>query len=303
MRKPGSASNLAVWPKLSIPRKITTASEFETSVLKIRRAYTGVHHGNKRFLNLMYYLLGMMAGDAGKNFSDKHPWARIELGLSRKHPENLGLGEFLMGCISMLGVPCGRIADGPPRKRDRYGHYRWMSYFSEVVAWLFTAGLGLKRDELTSYDPVKMDWLLTASRDAKIWFLRGLADSDGTVNVRNRTVDIVSEPNTPFISVLLNSLRIQTTTWFSKGVGVVSITAKEAMKLRIFNPETETHRGRLLRKLANARTYQSRWPEWLDSKVNRLLAEGEDPVRIRNVLLWEDNTYVKLKTIKSRTPK
>jgi hypothetical protein len=145
-------------------------------------------------LNLMYYFLGWLVGDAGKNFSNKRPWARVELGLSRKHPQNLELGNFVMSCISLLGMTCGRIRDSSPRSRDPHGAYRWMSYFSEVFVWFHTACLGLDRDQLTSYDSVRMDWLLTASSDSIKWFLRGIADSDGTVNVRNKVVAITSEP-------------------------------------------------------------------------------------------------------------
>ena len=100
-----------------------------------------------------------------------------------------------------------------------------------------------------------MDWLLTASRESRIRFLRGVADSDGLVNIRNRTVEITTEPNTVFIKTLFTSLNVHARTYVSKGVGVVSITAPEAMKPRIFNPETEMHRGRLLQKLANAKTF------------------------------------------------
>lgn len=63
-----------------------------------------------------------------------------------------------------------------------------MSYFSEVFVWFHTACLGLDEDQLISYDPVKMDWLLTASYDSMTWFLRGVADSDGSVNIRSKTV-------------------------------------------------------------------------------------------------------------------
>ena len=162
MKKPGSASNSNVWKTLVLPFRIESAFEFEKSVLAIRRAYPG-SHGDGRFLDMMYYLLGWLVGDAGKNFSTKHPWARVELDLSRKHPQNLPLGNFVMNCISSLGVTCGRIRDGPPRVRDNYGMYRWMTYFSEVFVWFYTACLGLDRDQLTSYDPVRMDWLLRRS--------------------------------------------------------------------------------------------------------------------------------------------
>jgi len=252
---------------------------------------------------LMYYLLGWMVGDASKSFYKSHTLARFELQLSRKHMQNLRLGNFVIDSISNLGVPCGRIKDSPPRSRDKFGQYRWMSYFLETFAWLYTSCLGLKPDELTSYAPVKMDWLLTAPREARIWFLRGIADSDGTVNVRNRTVDLVSEPNSGLLVALFHSVGISAGTWVSKGVGVVSIPVPRAMELSIFNPKVETHRGKLLRRLANAKTYQGRWPAWLHCKVTRLLLQGESVTHIRDRLLWEDNTYVTLRTLGLRTPK
>lgn len=241
-----------------------------------------------------------MVGDAGKNFSKLQPRARLQLDLTSRHPENLRLGNYVMDCVAMLGIQYSRYSDRPPRKRHPHAEHRWQTYESEVIAWLFTACLGLEPNELTSYDSIRMDWLLTASREARIWFLRGIADSDATVNLRNKTVDIITGPNSAIIIALLDSLEVQTQTWISKGASIVSIPAKEAMELWIFNPEIETHRGRLLRKLADAQVYPRRWPPWLYKKVDKLLAEGVTPGRIRDKLLWEDNTYVKLKSIWSR---
>jgi hypothetical protein len=53
---------------------------------------------------------------------------------------------------------------------------------------MFTACLGLKWDERTSYVLVTMDWVLTTSQEMRIWFVRGLADSDGDVDLRDRSV-------------------------------------------------------------------------------------------------------------------
>ena len=201
MRKPGSASNSSAWKTLALPTRIHSATEFEESVLAIRQAYTGCR-GDRTFLTMMYYLLGWLVGDAGKSFSNKHRWARIEIGLTRKHPQNLKLGNYVVKCISSLGITCGRIKDGSPRATNPHGSFRWMSYFSEVFYWFHTACLGLDADQLTSYHPVMMEWLLTASPGLIEWFLRGIADSDGSVNVGNRSVDITSEPNgTLFVSL------------------------------------------------------------------------------------------------------
>jgi len=195
-------------------------------------------------------------------------------------------------------VPCGRIRDGPPRNRDPHGMYRWMSYFSEVFVWFHTACLGLEKEQLTSYDPVRMDWLLTASPDSVLWFLRGIADSDGTVNVRNKTVEITSEPNGPLFAKLFATVGVRSSIYKSKGYDCVSISVSDAATVQIFNPELETHRNRLLNKLAAAQTFQARWPPWLEERVCRLLAKNPDARAVRNTLLFEDNTYVTLRTLK-----
>ena len=250
--EPRSASNSNAWSTISLPAKVRYAVEFEASVILIRKALAGKVDNERRkgrFLNLMYYLLGWMVRDLGKNFSSKRPWARLRLDLCLKHPQNLLLGNFVMDCVKLLGVPCTRIADGARKTREPHGLHRWQSYFSSVILWLFTACLGLQQSELTSYDPVGMGWLLSASREHRIWFLRGLADSDGNVNIRNKTVEITTEPNTIFVAALCRSLEIHPLTRLSKGVGTVSMSVARAMRVQVFNPDVETHRGLLLRKL------------------------------------------------------
>ena len=298
-KKPGSASNSRVWETLTLPSKIRSAAEFEESVLAIRQAYTG-SRGDRWFLDLMYYLLGWLVGDAGKNFSSEHPWARIEIGLSKKHPQNLGLGNFVMSCISLLGMTCGRIKDGSPRASNPYGSYRWMSYFSEVVFWFHTACLGLSENQLTSYDPVSMDWLLTATRASIEWFLRGIADSDGCVNVNNRAVEITSEPNGPLFVKLFAKVGIRAKISKSKGYDSVSISAFEAARIQIFNSQVGTYRSELLDRLVNAHTFPARWPAWLEERVHHLLSEHGNLSTVRNILLSEDNTYVKLRSLRNK---
>jgi len=299
VKKPGSASNSKAWETLKLPVKIQSASEFEKSVLAVRKVYAGCR-GDRHFLDLMYYLLGWLVGDAGKNFSPSHPWARVEIGLSRRHPENLTLGNFVMNCISMLGIPCGRIKDGSPRVNNPCGSYRWMSYFSEVFLWFHTACLGLDRNQLTSYDPVSMDWLLMAAPASIKWFLRGIADSDGCVNVGNRSVEITSEPNGAFFVKLFAKVGIRASVHKSKGYDCVSISASEAAKMKIFNVQVGTHRSILLDRVAYARAFPAKWPAWLDELVHHLLSEHDTPTTVRNILLFEDNVYVKLRTLRNK---
>jgi len=80
----------------------------------------------------------------------------------------------------------------------------------------------------------------------------------------------------------------------------ISTTVAVANSLWIFSPFVDTHRGKLLRKLANARVFPRKWPSWLDLKVKRMILQGRNPSSIRNTVLEEDNVYVKLRSIKSR---
>jgi len=83
----------------------------------------------------------------------------------------------------------------------------------------------------------------------------------------------------------------------SRGFGYVTVSATNAIELQIFNPEVDTHRGLLLRRLTNARTFRRRWPSWLEARASSLIREGLDASTIRNRLLHEDGVYVKLRTI------
>lgn len=186
-------------------------------------------------------------------------------------------------------------------KRNRTSRsIQWNSYFSEVFLWFHLSCLRLAKTEVTSHHPVKMDWLLLASPENRLWFLRGLADSDGSVNIRNKTVTITSDPNVRLIKDLLTSLSANPREYWYRGDCGISITVAIANTLWIFSPFVDTHRGKLLRKLANARVFPRKWPNWLDLKVKRMILQGRDPSSIRNAVLEEDNVYVKLRSIKSR---
>jgi len=168
------------------------------------------------------------------------------------------------------------------------------------VFWFHTTSLGLSEDQLTSYNPVSMDWLLAAAPVSIVWFLKGIADSDGCVNVGNRTVEITSEPNGPLFVKLFAKVGIRAKIYKSKGYDCVSIPASEAARIQIFNVQVGTHRSVLLDRVANAQTFPARWPAWLEERAYHLLSEHADLSTVRNILLAEDNTYVKLRTLRNK---
>ena len=81
-------------------------------------------------------------------------------------------------------------------------------------------------------------------------------------------------------------------------MGMVSVKGVDAFRLHLFNPKVESHKSRMLKKIVSAGTFQRHWPAWLDERVQQFLRDGLSPVKIRDKLLFEFNTYTKLKTIK-----
>jgi len=294
---------LDVKREVNVPSRVSSHEEFADALLRLsdtlREPGQPVVHPAE-LLQRAYYVLGWLVGDATKQFALGNSKARIGISLCRGHPENLALGEYVSDCIDIIGIPSKRIADQPPRPIEPHGTYRWLSSYSLMASWLKTACLGLAREELTSYVPVKMDWALTAPPELRMWFLRGLADSDGTVNTRNKSVNILTSPNTALVQRLFDSLDCHNTFEISKGVGVVTISGPDAMRLQIFNPEILTHRRKALESMCNAATFQRHWPEWLEARVKSLIDNGLNVRSIRDTLLSEDRVYVKMKTLKAK---
>jgi len=157
--------------------------------------------------------------------------------------------------------------------------------------------------ERTTFNPVKMDWMLLAPTKFRLWFLRGVADSDGHVNVRNKIVEITSSPNTHFFHRLFESLSIKNVVRFSRGYGYVALAAPDAARIQIFSPVILTYRRKMLEKLATAKTFQGPWPKWLEELVQGLIAKGLPAPEIRNIILEDHETYVKIQTIKRKIRK
>lgn len=289
--------------------KVDSHQSFVDGISKIRDTLTGkaLSVDTPEFVSLigsMYYLLGWIVGDAGKTFtSERLLSARLTVELTRNHPENIPLGEYVGECVKSLGVPWVRRPDGKPTTTSPYGSYWWQSFHSPTFGWFHTACLGLDWRERTTRTAVKMEWLLKAPEEFRIWFLRGLADSDGTVNFRNKSVDIISEPNGPLVSALYRSLGIRSNSSVSKGCSTVAIPGKDAERISIFNPHVLTHRRKFLEKMMGAGAYPRHWPQWLQTRVEYLLKQGLGIPETCKRLLDEDNVYVKYNTLKRKRAK
>lgn len=287
------------WDRIvvQVPATVKSHHDFVKSIRKIRKKLVGSRGREPRkFPESIYYLLGFIVGDAIKHLGpEKRLTLSLSLQLTKKHPDNLQLGEYVMKCVRMLGIRALRGYDGQPRKKVPNGFYSWNTAYSGAIGWLFTACLGLRWNQKTTTDPVSMDWIFFAPRRYRLWFLRGLADSDGGVQFHHRWAEICSSPNTEFVRALFESLELRTQVRIHNGYGYVSMSAVDAARIQLFNPDIMTYRRRLLEKLVNARSYQ-RWPEWLEKRVSDMIHENIGSRDISERLLTE-GVFVRPRTI------
>ena len=149
--------------------------------------------------------LSQSFGGVQKRFTS----VNLSLFLSKKHPDNEALGEFMSMCVNALGdrdeADQGRRTVWSDKASSRPNpSSRWNSSRSPLLAWVFYEGFGLKEGQKTSYDPVHMDWIFDTPFEFRKRFVQGLADSDGTV--RNSVVEVCSVPNAQFTVKVLQSI-------------------------------------------------------------------------------------------------
>lgn len=241
------------------PVIVASHRQLDAVVLRIAEILTGAPVKNRReFLGAVYYLLGMVRGRSGKNYgAESRLSSRIVVQRTKKHPENLEVGEYVVEIVRGLGIWCKRYKDRTTSTSNPNGSFHWKSAFSPVIGWFHSAALGLKWEERTTTDPVKMERMTTAPRLLRVWFLRGVADSDGFVNLRNKEVETVSSPNTPCFFIVCSPTS-ESRTWseFSRGYGLVTLSAPVAENIQLFGGAVPTQRSKILGRLVGATTFQ-----------------------------------------------
>lgn len=218
--------------------KVGSHRDFTETILSLANdTFEGESSNSKRIICSAYYFLGWFLGDLGKHYRNVPKRAMdIDLQLTQRHPDNLPLGEYVADGGRSLGIRSHRTSDRPPRTGLGFGAYCWLFERHPIFSWFHLECLGLKWEERTSYDPVSMEWVMSARTKHRLWFLTGIADSDGHVHFRDKTVDITTFPNTRFVKSIVDSLQIRSSIRFTKGYGVVMVQGKDAAKVGIFNP-------------------------------------------------------------------
>jgi len=211
---------------------------------------------------LFGFLVGAFIGDAGKHPKGESRFQSkaISLVLSQKKQNSYRFGQFTTLCArASLGLEMHRISDAPATKL-RFSDsacFRWISPASPFVGWLFHVCLGLAPEELTTYDPVRMDWLPATPNTFKAAVLQGVSESDGWVDAGDDTACFVSSPNTALFSSVLNSLGLRHRV-DHQAVDVTRVPTEDAAKVPMFNPRIRSVYFEQLEVMSHARRLPER---------------------------------------------
>lgn len=250
------------------------------------------------------YFLGVMLGDMSKRPSRSEICRSMSvmLKLSQRHRSNLRFGSFVALCAGMIGIRMKRIKDHFEVLSSGY-HYHafvWLSQSSELLMWIFEKCLGLRAGETTTRNPIRGNWLLSAPVKFQAWFLQGLADSDGYVDLNKHEIGIVVEPNRNLIAKILDRLRVRFRHSRIKGQSTFLMSLNEGFRLPIFSPFARPHKFELMKKLVKARRFRGPWPRWLRHDVDRLVSLGKPSGEVILTILDKHNVAIRSQHIRQR---
>ncbi len=248
------------------------------------------------------YLLGVMLGDMSKRPSSSKIGRSMSvmLKLSQSHQSNLRFGSFVVFCAALIGIRMKRIKDHFEVLSSgyRYHAFVWLSQSSELLMWIFEKCLGLRTGETTTRDPIRANWLLSAPVEFELWFLQGLADSDGYVDLNKHEIGIVVEPNQFLLAKVLRKLQVRFRVSRIKNQSAFIMSVREGFRLPIFSPFSRTHKFELSKRLVEAQRYHGPWPRWLRHDVDRLTSLGKPTGEVILAILDKHNIAIRSQHIR-----
>jgi hypothetical protein len=168
-----------------------------------------------------------------------------------------------------------RIQDHPRRNNKPNGFYDWVSQASPLIDWIYNVALGLKDDELTTYDSVRADWMLEAPREFRLGLIQGIAESDGSVSIASQTIEFWVEPHRDLLKRILamEGLRAFNN---RQALSITKTQAIASFRVPIFNPSLKTARYKRHEVMVSARRLEKkeRIPENLRNKIMSLSQQG-----------------------------
>jgi hypothetical protein len=225
---------------------------------------------------LFGFLLGILMGDAAKTKSKQGAsHGHIGLVLSKKYDTNLPIGEFSSLCARSVGLRMHRIEDFPQTKNKPHGFYAWVSQASPLIDWIYNVALGLKDDELTTYDSIHADWMLLAPREFRVGLIQGIAESDGSVSIASQMVEFWVDPHRDLLERLL-ALEGLKAFRNRQALAITKSQAIASFAVPIFNPTLRTIRYKRHELMAPAQRLdkKERIPEHLRKEIMTLNQQG-----------------------------
>jgi len=179
------------------------------------------------------YIIGMLLSDLSKpkGYAISN---QALLALTRRYEWNLKIGNSLCIYFKTLCINAKRIKDNTElRKRDPHGEFRWISEKTPFIRWLLHVCLALKKHEVTTFDKVKMGWILDAPMVFRKAFTQGLCDGDGSAH-NYRRIEISCSPNQKFIVELLKTFKIKSRIDGDAVVIINNMSLLKAARIPIF---------------------------------------------------------------------
>ena len=290
---------ILIGPWIKVPAKISRYQDIVKVIKQINKEETPIQE--------LAYILGVMVGDASKHgIKRKNRIARrIQLRLTTRHDSNERFGEYVADCLRKLKVKTNRTKNCPAGKRNTHDFYAWHSQCSMFIDWMFKVCLGLDNDKLTSYDKININWILNTPRAFRISFLQGVADSDGYIDITEYRAGIVTKVKAYIFKEILKSLGVKSKVGFlhKKTLQQVKTRLEEAVRLPLFNPEVNSYRYQLMKKVTKAKKLKHHWPRWFGNEIDKYLKEGLSSTKIIKRVLKRHNTIIRQGGIYKRSQK
>ena len=244
-----SGHAIPLGPVVQVPRMISNWEEVAEVLAQLKPLEPLPVGLSREFL--FGFLVGMLIGDSAKSRSKN--WHRhVGLVLSMGYDTNKRIGDLTCICARSLGWRMHPTKDQPKPSHKPHGFYQWVSQASPLVDWIFNVVLGLKDGEVTTYDPVKMDWALSAPEDFRRGLIQGTAESDGSVSIASQAVEFWIEPSRDFFMELLLTFGVKS----FKNRQALTVTRSQVPRLGdvpAFSPLLKTARYARFQKLLDAR--------------------------------------------------
>ncbi len=257
---------------IQVPVIVNSWSEIETVMNQTIVTAPSTQGFDSRYL--FGFLIGMIIGDAAKSKQGRGH-RHIGLVLSKKYDTNLRLGDFTCKCAQHFGLRMSRKKDQARPLGKPNGFYEWTSQSSPFMDWVYHVALGLAEGELTTYDPIHLDWAIAAPVEFRTGLIQGIAESDGSVSIASQAVEFWIIPNWDFMIRLLatfglHGFRNREAVTLSKSQAIASFGVP------VFSEYLQTVRYQKLKTMATTPRLakHERLPLLARVTVRRLAVEG-----------------------------